>query len=157
MSAVMLEQIRAAIVAELQAVPDMGPVHNRERYQGSGDWVKAFYTSSIGGAQRVRGWYVHRLSTARSRIGSGRADVTHTWLVRGFCALEDATQTEIDFDALIEAATDRFWGNQNLGINGLSTAVDGEAGLQLQDSGPVLLGNVLCHSARLILRTRHTE
>lgn len=152
-----LETIRAAIVAQMQTVPDIGRVHGWERFDKESRALHKHYITTVAGEPRIRGWYVHRLSEQRRRIGTGKADVLITWQVRGFMGLADADQSEITFDALIDALVAAFWGNQNLGINGLTTAVDGEAGLQLQDSGPSLFGGAFCHSARLVLHTRHTE
>ena len=152
-----LETIRAAIVAQMQTVPDIGPVHGRERFDKDSRALQQHYMATVAGEMRIRGWYVRRLSEQRRRIGTGKADVLTTWQVRGFMGLADEDQSEITFDALIDALVAAFWANQNLGINGLTTAVDGEAGLQLQDSGPALFGGALCHSARLVLHTRHTE
>ena len=149
--------IRAAIVALLESVPEIGRVHDYERYARDGNAIRAHYLTTIEDRELVRGWFVQRGDIQRARIGSGPADVLTQWTIRGFHGLDDEMASEKVFDRLVDAVVARFWDSQNLGITGVLTAVDGRAGLQVRDAGPVLFGSVLCHSARLIFHTRHTE
>jgi hypothetical protein len=149
--------IRAAIVAVIASVPDIGQVHGWERYDADGDWMGAHYVSEIAGSPLVRGWYVRRLQMQRQRHAGLRKKVLTTWLIRGFHGVADANQSELGFDDLIDQLIAAFDANQTLGLAGVMTADEELAGLQLQDSTPVLAGGVLCHQARLILRTNHIE
>ena len=148
-----IAQIRAAIVAKLAAVPEIGVVHDYER------WAKReadFAVLYVSGGQ-VRGWHVRKLSTRRQSPARGRYIVTHRWQIRGFMALDDAAATEKTFDDLVEAVELAFQADTDLGgVVGI-TIVDDEAGIQVVESIPVLFAGVLCHSARLILNTRHSE
>lgn len=150
-------QVRDAIVALMASVPDVGQVHAFERYLPRGQWVETFYKTVIDGQPMVRGWHVRRLGFTRTREGMRKRVVT-TWLVRGYQGVADAEQTELVFDDLIDALVAAFDQSKNLGLDGVQT-LDGSAeeGLQLQDSTPVSAGGVLCHHARLILRTVHHE
>lgn len=149
-----LAAIRAAIVAELQAVPGIGTVHDYERYAArEGDFRTLYLHDLGGGVSQIRGWYVRRLSTAETLIVMGRSDGVHQWLIRGFMAIDDLAASEKTFDDLIETVRARFRANETLG--GLIASVytpDGK-GPELVESQPVLFGGVLCHSARIQLAT----
>lgn len=149
-----LDTARAAIVAQLNAIPDIGRVHDRERYVADMVGLKALYVADIGGQQQLRGWYVRRVATPQTSRALGRYERTYAWHIRGFMALSDAEASELAFDALIEAICARFRADETLGGAVASTVIEGEAGIQVKESGPVLFAGVLCHAATLTLATR---
>lgn len=148
-----LADIRTAIVATMNTVPDIGLVHRYERYAKLQNKFRTLYVT--GG--EVRGWYVRRTATRETSPGRGRYVVVHDWLIRGFMALDDLAATEETFDALIEAARDAFRADETLGGVIAGTNVDNRAGAQVTESVPVMFAGVLCHSARLALTTRHFQ
>jgi len=146
--------VRAAIAANLAAVPDIGMVHNYERYAKEYDALQALYVTQIDGANQLRGWYVRRTGRRQSSPSLGRYVITESWLVKGFMALADDTESELVFDALCEAVIEAFRADETLGGAVASTVMDdGTAGLQM-DCGPVMFAGILCHSASLTLSTR---
>lgn len=153
-----LETIRAAIVTTLNSVPDIGVVHGYERYSNDREALRKHYAARIDGADQLRGWFVSRRARLNARKGYGGPMVTNVWQIRGYMGLADAEATEQQFDALLEAVMAAFWADQNLGGAVVTTAtLDTEAALNLEEAGPVLFAGVLCHSARLILRTEHAQ
>lgn len=145
-----LATIRAAIVAKLTAIADIGVVHDYERFaKGEKDFRDLYQVGD-----RILGWHVRRVRTAEKSPVLGRWYTSHDWEIRGFMGLDDAGQSEIVFDALVEAIREAFRLDGSLGIDGLFTVDPDSAGIQLADSGPVMFGGVLCHSARLTLRTQ---
>lgn len=152
-----LEAVRAALVARLQGVADVGVVHGYQRYAASLSALLALYTSEIGGVQQLRGWYVSRKGTEESSAVAGAYAVTHEWEIRGYMALNDAAQSEIAFDGLVERIREVFRGDDALGGAVGAIVFDGTegsaAGVQAQLE-PVMFAGVLCHAARLSLRTR---
>ena len=150
-------QIRAAIVAEMNAVTDIGRVHDYQRYAVNNADMAALYHVEIGGVQRLQGWFVSRTSTEETSDALGRYVVTHTWQVRGYRALNDEQATEKQWDDLIEALMVRFRTRETLGGVVASTVLEQGAGLQLDEHVPVMFAGTLCHMARLTLRTRHYE
>jgi len=73
-------------------------------------------------------------------------------------SLDDADSTELTFDTLIESIRDAFRDDDSLGGLIFSTVIDNksnQAGVQVDETAPVLFAGVLCHSARLSLTTRH--
>lgn len=153
-----LDDVRAALVARLQSVPDVGVVHAWQRYTNNLNDLALLYVSTVGGVRQLRGWYVSRTGTVETSAVPGAYAATHEWELRGFMALDDAAQSEIVFDRLVEAIRDAFRGDDALGglVGSIVFGGEGEteqAGVQAQLE-PVMFAGVLCHSARLTLRTR---
>lgn len=149
--------IRTAIVARLNAVADIGRVHNRERYAAALDQLKQLYYSAPHG--QVRGWFVRREATSeRNQIHDSAVEHTR-WRITGFMAFDDSAASDLIFDALIESVRDAFRADDTLGgaVDQLSVPEAGggsaETGIQLVDYGPAMFGGVLCHVARLELNT----
>ena len=82
-------------------------------------------------------------------------EVLTTWEVRGFRGIEDAAETELAFDAVIDVIGDAFRADPTMGRVVLYPADDQQAVPELVDSGPAMFTGVLCHAARLRLVTRH--
>jgi hypothetical protein len=153
-----LDTIRAALLALVRAVPDIGQVHDRERYIREEAKFRELYLfrHSTGEEPQLRGWWLRRARTQENTIGISRNVEVHTWHLRGYLALADAASTELAFDGLIESLRDAFRADPTLGgVCEQSPLADGNNtdGLQLLESGPVLFCGVLCHSALLELRT----
>jgi hypothetical protein len=148
-----LAATRAAIVATLSGVADIGRVHSFERYDRAEKDLKALYLYE----GRLQGWFVRRLSTRVISPAKGIRTVINRWRIRGYRALDDSVQSEILFDATIEAIRAAFDASSTLGGVVETTHVDDLAGIQLEDSSPVMFASVLCHGARLALSTRHRE
>lgn len=148
-----LSALRAAIVATLAAIPDIGRVHDYERYAKQEGDFRALYVADIGAAQQIRGWHVRRVSGVRRALVDGFVD-GNTWELRGFMAIDDAAQSEIVFDTLVESVRTAFGENIFLGDYEIQTVDDDGSLIALVESGPVLLAGVLCHSAKLRLVTR---
>ncbi|TVO70906.1 hypothetical protein FHP88_15745 [Sedimenticola selenatireducens] len=145
-----METIRAAIVAKLNSITDIGMVHAYERYAKNSADMKKLYLSD----GRFKGWHVRRVTTREKSPATGRWARTYRWKIRGFMALDDADKSEQLFDAFIELICDAVRADDTLGGVVDSCIVGEEAGVQVQDSGPVMFAGVLCHSADLALNTR---
>lgn len=149
-----VEAIRAAIAAKLATVPNIGRVHDYQRYDQAATGMQGLYLTTVDGAEQLRGWFVSRVATREDSPALGRYVAVHTWQIRGYLALADAAATEKTMDALIEALRDAFRADETLGGAVDSTVLDEGAGLQLDEHVPVMFAGVLCHMARLTLRTR---
>ena len=150
-----LAAIRAAIKTKLSSVTDVGVVHDYERYATREAEFRSLYEWPSPGGGQIRGWNFRRLSTRETSPAIGRYVVDHGWVIRGYLSLDDSAATEKTFDDLVEAIRDAFRADETLGGVVAATVVDGDAGAQVPDSGPVIFAGVLCHSARLQLTTRH--
>lgn len=155
MSAPTLDQIRAAIKTRMLTASGIGAVNEYERYAKEQSKLAAEYVSG----DRLHGWYIRRLKTREAHIDVGRYVIDHDWLMRGFYAIDDADESEKDFDLEIESIRDVFRTNSVI-MTGVETCFShdtdaAEAGVQVLDSGPVMFAGVLCHAARLGLTTRH--
>ncbi|MFE8644128.1 hypothetical protein ACFX58_03475 [Sphingomonas sp. NCPPB 2930] len=152
-----LDTIRAALFAVLQSVPDIGRVHDRERYAKDEKAFRTLYLHDLAdGTQQLRGWWLRRASTLERSTAIGREINVHTWQVRGYLALADEAATEHTFDALVEAFRDLVRQDPTLGgVCAAGPLADdaGTDGVQVNDAGPVLFCGVLCHSALLSFKT----
>ena len=149
-----LGEIRDAIANKIAAVPNVGKVHNYERWTKAEKDFRGFYEYD----QRILGWNVRRVSKAETSDALGRWNITNQWMIKGFLSLDDAAGSELIFDNLIEAIGDAFRTDETLGGVVDSTVLENPnvAGIQVEDSGPVTFAGVLCHSVRLALFTRHS-
>lgn len=145
-----MSAVRTAIVGLLGGVTGIGQVHGYERYSHQEQAFRALYAT--GGA--VRGWFVQRSGFRRRQLGSGRELLTETWMVTGFMSLVDADQSELEMDGLVDRISASERADPTLGGVARGLPVDGAAGFQLLDAGPVTFAGVLCHRARLSLLTQ---
>lgn len=145
-----LTVIRNAIVTKLAAVPNIGIVHAYERYTQEQAKFAALYKHE----GKILGWNVRRLSTREIEGATTFNREIHRWQIRGYSSLVDDTASELVFDNLVEAVRAAFRNDETIGGTVETTAADGLIGLQLDDSGPVMLGGILCHGVRLTLATQ---
>ncbi|HRQ63885.1 MAG TPA: hypothetical protein PKZ76_03325 [Xanthomonadaceae bacterium] len=146
--------IRAAIVAMLVSVPDIGVVHAYERYANDLPGLRQYYWSAPH--NQVRGWYVRRPATSEQGNVFERSVEIVRWRIVGVMSLSDAAASELAFDALIESVRDAVRADETLGGVVDQCSLPGgteEAGIQLDDAGPAMFGGMLCHVARLGLNT----
>ena len=145
-----IDEIRNAIVGKLDTVPGIGNVHAFERFSKAEKDFRVLYEA--GG--KILGWNLRRVSRNES-AKNYRHDVINVWRITGFMSFDDASSSELFFDNLIEKIVDAFRDDEALGGIVTTTDVEDSFGIQLIDSGPVMFAGVLCHSARLELKTRH--
>lgn len=149
--------IRTAIKTLMLTVPDIGVVHEYERYAPDLAGVRAAYLYAP--ANQLRGWFVRRQSTKEFGRVQNHSVESIRWQIRGYMALDDSAQSELTMDGLVEALRDVFRPDETLGGTVGQCSVpapsggSGESALQVEDFGPVMFAGVLCHHARLGLTT----
>jgi hypothetical protein len=157
-----LQRHRAAIVAALALVPEIGVVHDRERHADSNAEFADLYVytpppGSTPAEPHIRGWWVRRSATAEHSPNLRRTVNVHTWTVRGYLAFRDADATELVLDSLVEQFRAVVRADPTLGgvcqPGPLAGRDDSTDGVQVVDAGPVVFSGVLCHSVVLQLRT----
>lgn len=149
-----LDEIRNAIAVRIAAVPNVGKVHAFERFAKAEKEFRTLYESS----GKILGWNVRRVTKKTASPALGRWQVTNGWQIKGFMSLDDAGNSELVFDNLVEEIGEAFRLDETLGglIDGTVLDSPDVSGIQVDDSGPVMFAGVLCHSARLALYTRHS-
>lgn len=151
-----LAEQRGAIVAQLAAIPEIGLVHDRERFAKDQAKFAELFLAEIGGAKQIRGWWLRRVATSEKAVTNGTSLTEHTWQWRCYMAFNDQAESELALDALIEAYRDAHRADPTVGgvceLNPLAGG-DGTDGVQVIDAGPVTFCGALCHSAVLQLRT----
>lgn len=158
MPAPTLNQIRAAIKAKIESVPDRGVVHEYEPYFREPSKLLAKY--QFGAPARIFGWHIRRVGTRELLDDIARWHVFHSWRIRGFMGIEEADETEKLFDTKIELIRDAFRADDSLGnllFDTTTTNAAGpkEIGIQVLQCQPVMFCNALCHHAELGLTTQH--
>ena len=151
---------RAAIVAALASVPEIGIVHDRERFVSGNDRFQQLYVyTPPGGQPHIRGWWLRRASTVERSPNLRRTVNVHTWAIRGYMAFNDAAGSELVLDGLVEQFRAVVRADRTLGgvcqpgpLAG-SERSDSTDGVQVTDAGPVTFAGVLCHSIVLQLET----
>ena len=159
-----LADTRLALMTLLQAVPAVGHVHARERYNNSDSGFKALYlythsdpsADDFADASHIRGWYLRRNATAESNT-NGRVLNEHTWLIRGFMSFKDEIASELIFDDLVERIRAAVRGSDGalMTAGTLGQGVMQTRGVQVASVGPVMFAGVICHSAALEFTTRN--
>lgn len=145
-----IAEIRTAIVDRLRTAPGIGQVHDHEPYVKQMAGLKKLYTTG----RLLSGGYVKRVGKTESQASSLHNYRVDRWRIAYYFALSDDGKSELVFDGLIEAMCAAFRLDETIGGAVETTNVDGAIGLQLDDSGPVMFADVLCHGARLSLRTQ---
>ena len=153
-----LAQIRAAIKTKLEAVADVGKVHDFQRYAKEQSKLAELYVSG----DRLKGGFIAWRGQSTVSPGLGRKVVTHRWELTFYRSIDDADATELAFDTMLEAVRAAFQDDENLGGVVSSTVIEnddsgGPAGVQVEEKNAVLFCGVLCHAARGRLLTRHNE
>lgn len=102
---------RAALVARLNTVPDIGVVSGYRRAIVTWADFRAAFAATIGGVEQLRGWSVAWESgdlqpDAWQADGRLRMAGTQTYVARGYLGLSDADATDLTFAALVGAARD---------------------------------------------------
>ncbi|RIX47486.1 MAG: hypothetical protein D3M94_07375 [Rhodocyclales bacterium GT-UBC] len=139
--------LRAAIVAQLQTVVDIGAVYAYERYAKDDAAFREIYAGGTG----ILGWHVRRVARKEA---SSTNEVLTTWEIRGFANLQDSEESELQFDELIDRICDAWRSDPRMGNAVLYPGKDIAPVPELVDAGPAMFCGVLCHSARLRLVTR---
>lgn len=149
-----LHDHRMAIVALLSGIPNIGIVHNRERYARNEHEFRAMYLfDPLGGDPQIRGWWIRRMETVESSADTGLPINAHIWQIRGFMAFSDANESELVLDELVEQFRAAVRADLTLGGVCHIGPVDETEGVQVLSAGPVTFAGVLCHSVTLGLKT----
>jgi len=154
-----LAEIRAAILTVKQSVPNIGKVHDYERYASKmSDFRKLFYDTDT---KLINGWWFDRLRTDELDGDTGEVRRIHTWQFYGFRGLQDGIGSAKSFQDLIENSCDAFRTDPTLGgvidDNKNMDQSFGPVGMQVDAIETVMFADVLCHRARLTLLTETTE
>lgn len=99
--------IRAAILARLDAVTNIGATNDYRRAVTTWTALEAAYTATIGGVKQVRGWSIAWesgqftpgawLTSAQMRVAGPQ-----TYVVRGYMSSSDVDATDKTFALLLE-------------------------------------------------------
>lgn len=141
--------------AILEAVPNVGQVHMRQRYKNKVEDFRALFEyKPTGEPNQLRGWMVTRTAAPVKR-GPNKGGIFETHVLRfyGFMSAHDEKDTETTFQALVEAVQVAFMAKLKLGDPLNATSQVAEVYLpQVESITHAWLGDVFCHYAVMTLR-----
>lgn len=141
--------IRNAIVGKLTAITGIGKVHSYERYAVQQSKLKELFEFNT----RILGWVARRAGFKKIAIADAIFTLRSNWEIRGYMSLDDAAETEILFDTLVDLVQLTLSNDPTFG--GIGNYVpDYEIKATLE---PVMFCGVLCHSVTLSFDSLHDE
>lgn len=144
-------EIRAAIKALVEGVPDIGEVYDYERWAPRWPEYLELFKTSVGGVDQIRGWTIacERMMSVWEAYQFHRK--TYYYVIRGYLGLDDSEATEKTAFALALAVVGEL--EQYPRLNGTLTN-----GVFADDEWPRIevfearmFGDVLCHYAEIRL------
>ncbi len=147
-------QIRQAIATLVNGVAQVGKFYEREKYSKTTNKLKEFYVTDgvIGGG------FVRRVARRKESPDAGHTFVVFsTWELHYFRSYQEDDDSEVEFDALLDAIDLAFDADQTLGGTVDTIVTDEQSGLRLLTSQPATFAGFLVHYAKLRLVTEHTE
>ncbi len=144
-----LALIRAQVKVILLTATGVGTnVYEYERWSNNWkDYLDLFKTGSL-----IKGWTISRVGTPEIAQTPSTNLRNHNFMIRGYYSLDDSEESELDFQAIIEAVAEKFRINPYLN----DTAFESEP-LQVELVGMVMFGDVLCHFCQLRLVAQEEE
>lgn len=153
----MHKKVRAGLARTLRNVRGIGVVHAYERFSVKEKDFRDHYTRD----GQLLGWHIRRGVIKEAVFDTQYNRVRIKWHIRGLAALVDAKASELILDSLVDAICQEFRRTPELKtVHGRAyarTKSEEGAGIQVEESGPVMFAGVLCHSVRLSLMTEHFE
>lgn len=147
------EQIRAAMLGVLNTVDGIGRMYDREKYSKNTKGLTEFYVQD----GMLAGGFIRRRSLVKDTPETFTFIVRTNWEIALFRAFQESENSELAFDALIDAIDEAFIADQTLGGVVDTHVTPEQAGIRLITSQPAMFGGVLVHYAKLSLITEHTE
>ena len=148
-----LSDIRDAITARIETVPEIGSVHSFERYAAREVFLRGLYTRELDGQTVLHGCTVRFVSSAERTGGDSWSHLVDRWRIVAVRALDDAARSERAHDEAIDRLRGAFRGDDTLGGVVAGITDGGLRGIQVDDSGPLMWSGVLCHHTRMSLAT----
>lgn len=157
-----LEAMRAELVARIKTAADAAlgldvPVHPFERYARKPADLRRYYVT--GG--RLVGWHVRRVASLELEDDAQFTRTVHRFRAVALMGLNDPDTTpgseteasEIAFDRMLECVRAAFRDDDALvdsddALLAETSRYEGRQGFQIDDSGPAMFADVLCHMAR---------
>jgi hypothetical protein len=135
------------IVADQQGLTEvscssqaMGMVHLYERWAADWNVFLGYFRDPETG--RIFGSEIRRAARRGQKLSAMEEQITHTFIIKSYLAVQDADQTELLFNQKLEELAARFRHNQTL--NG---SCDDASALSVETIDERMFGGVLCHYA----------
>jgi hypothetical protein len=139
------DDIQEAIVDILSDVTGIGQVYGYERTAIDFSTIeRVFYTNGL-----LHCWTVSRMRQRNERRASQEVEVHYVFRVRGYYQLDDAAQSEVTFQAIVDSVMDAFLSNYTIND---TAELGGPMQLERFDTG--ILGGVAVHYVECTLEAQ---
>lgn len=153
------DAILAAIKAQIETVPDRGPVHDYLRYAKDNGAFAALFKNVA--TSRLNGWIVYREATRTVDYDTGLVRRIDAWRKYGYMAFDDADASAKLLQQQLELIRTAFLGNRTLGGLVIDSKdlleKNGKIGWQIERVEPWVLAGVLCMRSQCLLLTESEE
>ena len=141
--------IAGVIEAVLMTVDGTGQTHRYQRYYKEGDPKDPYlYKDAEGDPETVRTWMISRSAVTEDQATGMSSEIHHTMTMRGYLAVQDGRETEVEFQAIIDAVMAAFRPQDRLAVK---PVVEVHFPAQAEEIGYAMLAGVLCHYAELTM------
>jgi hypothetical protein len=153
----------AQIVSILEAVTNIGTIHDSLRWSRDFKTLSEAYTISINNRSEIRTWLISRAGGADAygmiqgsnlgtlvRVPVGSQLVKYDYIIDGFMSFKD-NETESEFLALVDAVRDQF--KNNISLNSSCF----ERGHIFYSIDHAFFGDHLCHHINMTFWTAELE
>ncbi len=133
--------LRTAIKTLLDEVTGIGKVHKYDRRSSEDSKFLALFQDET--SKKIFGWEIAKDGFRLEKV-SQKYKLTHNFVLKGYYGLQDAAETEITFNAVIDLVILKF----------VTKKVSGAEGHPVPQAGrtvPKLFGSVLCHTVDINL------
>ena len=140
--------LRTALATLLETVPNIGQVHDRERFVVAPSEFLNMFKTTIDGTQQIRAWLILRESTRPSDyLVFGEMSQRHTFVLRGILGFQDSADTYGTLQALTDTIIALLDNQTTLSVSGTIVRGIGPCSLRSFEVGQ--FGSVLAHVAEI--------
>ena len=144
----MYTSLRTALATLLETVPDVGEVHNRERFVVDPSKFLDLFKTEIGGTTQIRAWLILRESVQPiDETVFGEVRHRHLFVLRGILGFQDSADTYGTLQALVDAILALLDNQTTLSVSGVIVRGIGPCTLRSFEAGQ--FGSVLAHVAEI--------
>ena len=107
-----LSAVRAKIKEKLESIPNIGVVHDYQRWTRDRATFKALFVKS----GKLNAWWIEWNDTPEADEGefANTINRVHHFIIRGVYALKDSAASDKEFDLLVEAVLNELSSNRTL-------------------------------------------
>jgi len=140
--------LRDAITTVLETVPNIGVVHDRERFVVDPSRYLDLFKTNIGGKTQLRAWMVLRERASYITDGAfNEIRMQHGFILYGILGFEDASDTYATLQGLADAVMAVLDAQSTLDVGGVIVGQVGPCSMRAFRTEQ--FGSALCHACEI--------